>query len=82
MFAIVPFVWFKKIWDFFKPVHDADASMAIPPKNCILLALYGFSFDIMSNAIYRTLIYLFVVIILVVVSLLHLVRSRIARSSH
>lgn len=75
IFALVPFVWFKKVWDFFRPSQEIDASKTIPPKNRALLALYEFSFDIMSNAVYRTLIYLFVVIILVVVSLLHLVRN-------
>lgn len=75
IFALVPLVWFKKVWDFCRPSHETDASKTIPPKNRALLALYEFSFDIMSNAVYRTLIYLFVVIILVVVSLLHLVRN-------
>ncbi|CRL06898.1 CLUMA_CG019587, isoform A [Clunio marinus] len=71
--AIVPFVWFKKIWDFIKPVHDSDGSMVVPPRNRLLKALYDFSFDIMSNAYWRTAIYLVVVIVLTVVSLLHLV---------
>lgn len=75
IFAIVPLVWFKKVWDYVKPVHDLDSSLTVPPKNRFVKALYEFSFDIMSNAVWRTLIYLFVVIILVVVSLLHLVRK-------
>jgi hypothetical protein len=76
MFSFVPLVWFKKIWDYMKPVHDYDASLTVPPVNRILRKLYEFSFEIMSNAIFRTIIYLLVVVILVIVSLLHLV-SRI-----
>jgi hypothetical protein len=76
LFAIVPLVWFKKIWDYVKPSHEFDASLTVPPKkNTYLRALYEFSFDIMSNAVWRTIIYLFIVIILVIVSLLHLVRN-------
>jgi hypothetical protein len=75
MFTFAFVVWFKKIWDLFMPSLESDASMAIPPGNRWLRALYGFSYDVMSNAVWRTVIYLFVVIILVIVSLLHLVRN-------
>lgn len=76
MLTFVVLVWFKKVWDFVKPAtQEADASMTIPPENRYLKALYDFSFDIMSNALWRTIIFLLVVIILVVVSLLHLVRN-------
>lgn len=77
LFAIL--VWFKKAWDFIKPVHENDSSMTIPPQNRYLKALYDFSFDIMSHAVWRTIIYLNVVIILVTVSLLHLVRIKLIR---
>jgi hypothetical protein len=76
MFSVLPLVWFKKVWDFIKPLNDHDASLTVPPRNAIAKALYKCSFYIMSKAIWRTAIYLLVVSILVVVSLLHLV-SRI-----
>lgn len=75
MFTFAFVVWFKKIWDYFRPALEADASMTKPPESRCLRALYEFSFDIMSNAIWRTVIYLLVVIVLVSVSLLHLVRN-------
>lgn len=76
MFSFIPLVWFKKLWDYMKPVDDYDASLTVPPEKRIFKILYEFSFDIMSNAIARTIIYLLIVMILVTVSLLHLV-SRI-----
>lgn len=76
MFSFVPLVWFKKMWDYIKPVHEFDASLTVPPVNRIFKLLYKFSFDIMSKAVLRTIIYLVIVSILVIVSLLHLV-SRI-----
>lgn len=79
MASFVVIVWFKKIWDYFKPLHEFDSSMTIPPRNRYLKALYEFSFDIMSNAVWRMAMYLFVVIILVVVSLLHLVSLNFPR---
>lgn len=75
IFALIPLVWFKKFWDYIKPPHETDASLATPPDNRYLKVLYEFSFDIMSKAVYRTLIYLLILSILVIVSLLHLVRN-------
>lgn len=75
MFSLVLLVWFKKIWDYIMPSHEADSNVTTPPANRILKALYDFSFDIMSNALGRTIMYLFVVIITVVASLIHLVRQ-------
>lgn len=74
MLTFATLIWFKKVWDFIKPVHENDASMTIPPENRYLKALYDFSFDIMSKAVWRTIIYLCITMILVTVSLLHLVR--------
>lgn len=76
MFSFLPLVWFKKAWDFIKPLNGFDSSMTIPPRSKIAKTLYKCSFYIMSKAIWRTVIYLLIVAILVVVSLLHLV-SRI-----
>lgn len=73
MIAFVILVWFKKLWDYFRPTQDADFSMTTPPDNRFLKWLYDFSFDIMSHAVWRMAIYVMVVIILVAVSLLHLV---------
>lgn len=75
MLIFLILVWFKKFWDYSRPHDDLDASQTIPPLNRSLKALYGFSFDIMSNAVWRTIIYLLVVFILVNVSLLNLVRN-------
>lgn len=74
MISLVLLVWFKKIWDYVMPSHEADSNVTTPPANRILKALYDFSFDIMSNALGRTIMYTFVVIITVVASLIHLVR--------
>lgn len=52
-----------------------DISIAVPPQNRLLKSIYDFSFDVMSNALLRTLIYLVTVVMLVIVSILHLVRS-------
>lgn len=70
-------VWFKKIWDYFKPANENDTSLTVPPENRFFKALYEFSFDVMTSAVWRTLIYLFVVMTLVVVSLLHLVKDNL-----
>lgn len=75
MIAFVILIWFKKLWDYFRPTQDTDASMTTPPDNRFLKRLYDFSFDIMSHAMWRMAIYVMVVIILVAVSLLHLVRN-------
>lgn len=73
MFALVVIIWYKKIWDIFSPVLDADPTMIRPPNSSFNRKIYGFSYNIMSSAIWRTIIYLFVVSILFIVSLLHLV---------
>lgn len=73
MFAVLVIIWYKKIWDIFAPVLDADPTMIRPPDSRFNRKVYGFSYNIMSSAIWRTIIYLFVVTILFTVSLLHLV---------
>lgn len=72
MLILNAIIWFKKLWDFFSPVLECEPHMVNPPQNKILRRVYDFSFNIMSNAIWRTLIYLFVVMMLVTVSMLHL----------
>lgn len=52
----------------------SDISKAFPPKQRTLKTIYDFSFDIMSIAWLRTVIYLVTVLLLVIVSILHLVR--------
>jgi hypothetical protein len=76
MFTVIAIIWFKKFWDVFAPVQDADSTMITPPQSKFLQNLYTFSYDIMSNAIWRTVMYLIVVIILVTVSILHLVSHK------
>lgn len=76
MIAFVILIWFKKLWDYFRPTQDADVSMTTPPDNRFLKWIYDFSFEIMSHAVWRMAIYVMVVIILVSVSLLHLVRNK------
>jgi len=73
MFVFIPIVWFKKMWDYLRPVSDSDPSIVVPPRQRLLRGLYEFSFDIMSNAVWRTILYVLVVGILVNASLLHLV---------
>ncbi|KAL7049608.1 hypothetical protein ACKWTF_003787 [Chironomus riparius] len=75
MFALVVIIWYKKIWDIFSPVLDADPTMIRTPDSSFNRKIYGFSYNIMSSAIWRTIIYLFVVSILFVVSLLHLIEG-------
>jgi hypothetical protein len=83
MLSILPIVWFKKFWDFLKSENRInDVSIAIFPRNRYLKSIYDFSFDIMSNATLRIIIYLVNVLILVIVSLLHLVRDNQTHSHH
>lgn len=77
MFLCVGIVWFKKIWDFLKPPNENDSSITVPPVKRICKALYEFSFDIMTSVVWRTTLYLFIVVTLVTVSLLHLVRDEL-----
>lgn len=76
MSSILVIIWFKKIWDVMAPVLDVDPTMIQPPASGFGRKLYGFSYNIMSSAVWRTIIYLLVVSILFTVSLLHLVRKR------
>lgn len=73
MFGLLVIIWYKKIWDIFAQVLDSDPTMIRPPDSRFNRKIYGFSYNIMSSAIWRTIIYLFVVSILFTVSLLHLV---------
>lgn len=75
MFLLSALIWFKKLWDYFSPALESAPGNVNPPSNKFLHMIYNFSFYIMSSAIWRTLIYLQVVIILVTVSILHLVRD-------
>lgn len=73
MLGLLVIIWYKKIWDIFATVLDADPTMIRSPDSRFNRKIYGFSYNIMSSAFWRTIIYLFVVSILFVVSLLHLV---------
>lgn len=75
MFSLCSIIWFKKLWDYFSPVLESDSNTVVPPSNKFLQLTYNFSFNIMSNAMWRTFIYLLVVSVLVTVSMLHLIEE-------
>ena len=70
--------WFRKIWIKYIPAlgdstDDDILDNNVEPQPVIFKILYNFSYTIMNNIIPRTVIYLIIVLLLIIVSLINLV---------